>query len=119
MKFIGKLFANALAVFITALLLPGVEVGNYLDALLVAAVLSLLNTFIKPLLIILTIPVTIMTFGLFLIVINVLIIFLADRLIDGFHVEGFWWAVLFSFVLSLINYLFDKLAEREENNPKG
>ena len=112
MNYIGKLFVNGFAVMITAFLLPGVHVENYLSALSVAIVLSLLNTFIKPLLIILTIPVTIMTFGLFLIIINVLIISLADDLIDGFSIDGFWWTVLFSFLLSVINSIFN----RDENN---
>lgn len=115
MKWIAKLFANALAVLITAYLLAGVEIEDFITALIVAAVLALLNNFLKPILIILTIPVTILTLGLFLLVINAGIILLADDLIGGFHVDNFWWALLFSIVLSLISSLFNQLERREEN----
>ncbi|MEQ8624759.1 MAG: phage holin family protein [Vicingaceae bacterium] len=116
MKWIAKLFANALAVIITAYLLPGVSVEDFLTALLVAVVLALLNSFLKPILIILTIPVTILTFGLFLLVINAVIILLADDLIDAFHVNSFWWALLFSLVMSFFTSLFNRL-DRENKSP--
>jgi putative membrane protein len=115
MKWIAKLFANALAVILTAYLLPGVSVENFLTALLVAVVLALLNSFLKPILIILTIPVTIITFGLFLLVINAVIILLADDLIDAFHVNSFWWALLFSLVMSFFTSLFNRLDK--DNRP--
>lgn len=70
-----------------------------------AVVLALLNTFVKPLLVLFTIPVTILTLGLFVFVLDALIILLADRLLKGFHVEGFWWALLFSIILSLVTQL--------------
>jgi len=114
MKWIAKLFANALAVIITAYLLPGVQVRDFLTALLVAVVLALLNNFLKPILIILTIPVTILTLGLFLLVINAVIILLADDLIGGFQVNSFWWALLFSFVMSLLNSVFGRLDKSEQ-----
>lgn len=114
MKWIAKLFANALAVIITAYLLPGVSVENFLTALLVAVVLALLNSFLKPILIILTIPVTIITFGLFLLVINAVIILLADDLIDSFHVNSFWWALLFSLVMSFFTSLFNRLDKDDQ-----
>jgi len=118
MKWIVKLFVNALAVILTAYLLPGVSVENFLTALLVAVVLALLNSFLKPILIILTIPVTIITFGLFLLVINAVIILLADDLIDAFHVNSFWWALLFSLVMSFFTSLFNRLDKdsRPTNN---
>jgi len=116
MKWIAKLFANALAVIITAYLLPGVSVEDFMTALLVAVVLALLNSFLKPILIILTIPVTLLTFGLFLLVINAVIILLADDLIDAFHVNSFWWALLFSLVMSFFTSLFNRL-DRDKRPP--
>ncbi len=117
MKWIAKLFANAIAVLVTAYILPGVELQDFLTAIVVAVVLALLNNFLKPLLIILTIPVTVVTLGLFLLVINAVIILLADDLISGFEVGSFWWALLFSIILSLINSFFNKL-DQNENQQK-
>jgi putative membrane protein len=101
MKLILKLLLTAAAVLIIAHFLPGVSVENYTSALIVAVVLGLLRVIVKPILVILTLPVTILTLGLFLLVINALIIMLADSLIDGFLVSGFWIALLFSLILSL------------------
>lgn len=113
MSSIIRFFLNGLAVLLAAYLLPGVEVEHYGYALLVAAILALINTFIKPVLIILTIPITLVTFGLFLLVINALMIQLADWLIDGFEVRNFWWALLFSLVVSLFNSLFSDLLKTQ------
>jgi putative membrane protein len=112
MNLIIRLLVNGLAVFITSLILPGVHVENMLNAIIVAAVLAVLNFFLKPLLIILTIPVTLVTFGLFLLVINAFLILLAAKIVPGFKVDGFWWALLFSIVLSVINSFFEASARR-------
>ena len=101
MNLILKIVLTAVAVLAIAHFLPGVSVVNFTSAVIVAVVLALLRVTIKPLLIILTLPVTILTLGLFLLVINALIILLADNLIDGFHVTGFWIALLFSLILSI------------------
>jgi putative membrane protein len=101
MKLILKLLLTAAAVLIIAHFLPGVAVENYTSALIVAIVLGLLRVTVKPILVILTLPVTIITLGLFLLVINALIIMLADNLIDGFYISGFWIALLFSLILSI------------------
>jgi len=101
MNFILKIVLSAVAVLVIANFLPGVSVVNFTNAVIVAVVLALLKVTIKPLLIILTLPVTILTLGLFLLFINALIILLADNLIDGFQVTGFWVALLFSLILSL------------------
>ncbi|OGS72158.1 MAG: hypothetical protein A3F91_03145 [Flavobacteria bacterium RIFCSPLOWO2_12_FULL_35_11] len=101
MNLILKIVLTAVAVLVIAHFLPGVSVVNFTSAVIVAVVLALLRVTIKPLLIILTLPVTILTLGLFLLVINALIILLADNLIDGFHVTGFWIALLFSLILSI------------------
>jgi len=101
MNFILKIVLTAVAVLVIAHFLPGVSVANFTSSVIVAVVLALLRVTIKPLLIILTLPVTIVTLGLFLLVINALIILLADNLIDGFNVSGFWVALIFSLILSV------------------
>ena len=101
MNLILKIVLTAVAVLVIAHFLPGVSVVNFTSSVIVAIVLALLRVTIKPLLIILTLPVTIVTLGLFLLVINALIILLADNLIDGFQVSGFWIALLFSLILSI------------------
>jgi len=111
MKFLVKLILYSLAILITSYLLPGVNVAGFWDSFILAAVLALFNVTLKPLLIILTIPFTIITFGLFLIVINAGIILLADSFIPGTSIDGFWWAVLFSFIVSVLNSLFIGLNE--------
>ena len=113
MNGIIRFLLSGLAVLLTAYLLPGVSVENYWYALLVALVLSLANVLVKPVLVILTIPITFVTFGLFLLVINAVIILLVDYLIDGFNVDGFWWALAFSLILSLFNSLFADLSKNK------
>ena len=110
MRFIGKILINTVAILLTAEILPGIDVqGGPFKAVLIALLLAVLNVTIKPLLIILTIPFTIFTFGLFLLVINAIIIMIAGKLVPGFVVEGFWWALLFSIVMALINSLLENL----------
>lgn len=112
MNFLLRLLLSALAVLLLANILPGVTVDSYGIAVLVAVVLSLLNLIVKPLLIILTLPVTLITLGLFLLVINAVIILLASKLVTGFSVDGFWTALLFSLLLSLLQaVLFTFLKE--------
>jgi putative membrane protein len=111
MNWIIRFLLNGLAVVLTAYLLPHVGVTGYGTALIVALVLSIANIVVKPILIVLTIPITILTLGLFLLVINALIILLVDYLVDGFYVDGFWWALLFSLIMSVFNSLFDDLTK--------
>lgn len=106
MRLLINLIINGLAVMLCAYLIPGIEVNSFFSAILVAIVLSILNTFIKPILVLLTIPITIITLGIFLLFINVAIIKLAGILIPGFEVNGFWPALFFSFLLSFIGWLF-------------
>ncbi|NNL17021.1 MAG: phage holin family protein [Flavobacteriaceae bacterium] len=113
MKLIIRLLLNALAVVVLAKILNGVTVDTYLTAIIVAVVLSVLNLFVKPFLIILTLPITIITLGLFLLVINALIILLADKLIDGFSVSSIWTAVLFSILLSLLQSLLHSFLKED------
>lgn len=111
MKFVFKIIISSLAVFFTAYLLPGVEVENYFIAIIIAFVLSFLNYFVKPILILLTIPVTIFTFGLFLLAINAFIILFAEYIVEGFHIKNFWWALLFSVVLSIVTSILEGLGK--------
>ena len=119
MKLILRILLSALAVVILSKILPHVSVDTYFTAIIVAIVLSLLNFLIKPLLVILTLPVTILTFGLFLLIINAIIILLADALVDGFTIDGLWWALLFSLLLSFLqSILFSLLGEKEKPKEK-
>lgn len=114
MNFFVRLLLSAVAVLIVSYILPGVSVENFWAAFVLALVLSILNFFVKPILIILTIPLTILTLGLFLLVINALIILIADSLISGFYVEGFWWALLFSLLLSITNSLLTDISKSDQ-----
>jgi len=116
MRILVKLLVNALIIFALAWVLPGVDITSYWTALIVAVILGVLNVFVKPLLIILTIPVTIITLGLFLFVINALIILMTDSLVDGFTVNGFWWALLFSILISIMNAAFDRPSKEDQAN---
>lgn len=102
-----RLMLLMIAVMVGAWLLPGVEVSSWGSVLLTAIVISLLNNIIRPVLIVITLPVTAITLGLFLFVINALIILMASELVKGFHVDTFGSALLFSLVLMSVNYLLE------------
>lgn len=114
MNLIIRLLLNAVAVVVLAHVLNGVYVDGYVTAIIVAVVLSILNLLVKPILIILTLPITIVTLGLFLLVINALIILLADKLIDGFGVTSFWTALLFSVLLSILQWLLQSIFKEDK-----
>jgi putative membrane protein len=114
MKLILKLLLSALAVFILAHVLSGVHVDGYTTAIIVSLLLSVLNLFVKPILIIFTLPITILTLGLFLLVINALIILLAGNLIDGFSVSSIWTAILFSILLSILESILYSLFKEDK-----
>ena len=118
MNMILRFLLSSVAVVLTAYLLPGASVTDFWTAMIVALVLSLVNIFVKPLLILFTIPVTIITLGLFLLVINALMILLTDYFVNGFNVDGFWWALLFSLILSLFNSLFADLFTPKEQRQR-
>lgn len=115
MNIIIKLFITALVAFGLSKLLSGVHIPDFKDALIFALVLGLLNLFIKPLLVIFTLPITVITLGLFLFVINALIILLADKLMDGIRIDGFLWALLFSLLLSVVSSFASSLLEKKDN----
>ncbi|HEY8400557.1 MAG TPA: phage holin family protein, partial [Cytophagaceae bacterium] len=91
--------------------LPAISVANFWTAVVVALVLTFLNMLVKPILVVLTIPITIFTLGLFLLVINAIIILMADGLVGGFEVDGFFWALIFSLILSFANSLIENLLD--------
>ena len=101
MKLLVRILVTSVLVLIIAHFMRGVHVAGFTTALIVAVVLGLLNIFIKPILVILTLPVTILTLGLFLLVINALIILLCTNIVGGFSVDSFWTALLFSIILSV------------------
>lgn len=98
-----NLLINGLAVFVTGRILPGVTLDDFLTAIVVSVVLGVINTFIKPLLVLFTLPVNILSLGLFTFVINAVVVLIVDALVPGFKVDGFWMALLFSLVLSLVS----------------
>ena len=114
MRFLLQLIVNGLAVYATAAILPGVDVTSFWQAIIVALILGFLNALVRPILLILTIPITIFTLGLFILVINAAIIMLADTLLSSFAVSSFWWALLFSVILSFVNSVLDKVVFSEE-----
>jgi putative membrane protein len=105
MGFIIKVLITAVAVYLAAYLLPGVAINSVQTTVIVALVLALLNTFIKPILVILTIPISIVTLGLFLLVINALMVKWAADLVHGFHVADWWSALLVSLIVSVVTYI--------------
>ena len=111
MMFIIRLILNALAVYLTANLLEGVSVDSFTSAIIVAIVLGIVNTLIKPVLLLLAFPINLLTFGLFAWVINALMILLVDYLVPGFSVASFIWALLFSLVLSVISSVLNKFTK--------
>lgn len=106
---IVNLIVSGLAVLISAYILPGVKVDGYVTALIVAIVLGVVNAILKPILLLVTLPINILTLGLFTFVINAILIILVSNIVPGFKVESFWWALLFSLVLSVINSILHKL----------
>ena len=107
-----QILLNGLAVFATAYILPGVHVSNFITAIIVGIVLGIINAFVKPILVVLTLPITIVTLGLFYFVINALLILFGAGLVPGFTVDSFWSALLFSLVISIVSWFFNQLASR-------
>jgi putative membrane protein len=109
MYFILKWLISALAIMITGYLLPGVVVASFWTAFWLAAFLAIINITLKPLLVIFTLPINILSLGLFIFVINALLIILASSVIKGFEIDGFLTALLFSIVLSMVSYILNVL----------
>jgi len=111
MKLIINLLIQGFGVFLTAYLLPGVKVDTFLTAIIVALFLGIVNSFLRPLLVLLTLPLTILTLGLFTFIINGALIYLISVFIPGFVVNSLSWAIIFSLVISIINTLLFSLAK--------
>lgn len=117
-NFFGKIVITALAALIASYLIAGVHFSSGLSAIVFAVVLALLNNFVKPILIILTIPITILTLGLFLLVINILIIKWSANIVPGFTVANWWAALWFSIVLSIVTALINALIGPDKNQER-
>ncbi len=112
MNYILKILLAAVAVVILAKLLPGVSVDSYTTAIWVAFLIGILDSIVKPIFVVLTLPITVLTLGLFLFVINAVLILMANSWIDGFSVSGFWAALLFSILLSFLESILYKVLEK-------
>lgn len=99
---------SAMVIFSIAYVIPGVRVENFTTALVVALILGILNAFLKPILVILTFPITIVTLGIFYFILNAALIILVSRIVPGFTIDGFFWAFIFGLVLSVINTFMQK-----------
>jgi Predicted membrane protein len=113
MRFLVNLLITAVVVYVLSKLLePHVVINSFSAAIIFALVLAFLNAIVKPLLVILTLPITIVTLGLFLLIINIIIIKLADSLVDGIYVDGWLWALIFGFLISVLSSILQKLEKR-------
>jgi putative membrane protein len=119
MHLILRLIVSTIAVLVAALVLPGVHADDLLTGITVAVVLALLNTFLKPLLLLLTLPVTLLTLGLFILVINAALVLLADWVVPTFQVDGFWWALLFSIIVWIVQGLLGGSDKPQRQDPPG
>jgi putative membrane protein len=111
MNLILQILISSVAVYFTAWLLPGISVKSFGTAIIVAIVLGILNAILKPVLQFVSFPITILTLGLFLLVINTVIILLASALVDSFHVSNFWWALLFSIIMSIVGSILEAIVD--------
>lgn len=105
MNFMIKLIVTAAVAFALSRVLKGIHIDTYWTALVFALVLAVANVILKPILVLLTIPLTIITLGLFLFVINALMVLLAAHFVNGISIDGFWWALLFGLLLSIVSSL--------------
>lgn len=115
MKLLLKWLIMAVSIVIAAYFIPGVRVGSFLSAVWVALFLGVVNVLVRPVLIFITLPINVLTLGLFTFVINAALILLASSVIKGFEVSGFWWAVLYSIVLSIVNYLINLIIQPDRD----
>lgn len=112
MKLFIHWIVSAVAIIVAAYLIPGVHV-TIMSAFVLAVVLGIINIFLKPVIMLITLPINILTLGLFSLVINALLILLAAMIVPNFSVDGFWWALLFAVVLSLVNAVFGMMSKKD------
>ena len=115
MSFLIRLLLTTVLVVFLSNVLPGVTVDGYTSALWVAVVMGLLNTFLRPVLVFLTLPASMITLGLFLFVINAVIIMLSAYFVEGFTVDGFWYALLFSIILTFCQTLLNGVLQKRQD----
>ncbi len=113
MKIIINWVISALAILVTAYVLPGATVEGIMPALVLAVVLGAINAFLKPILLVLTLPINVLTLGLFTLVINAALVMLAAMIVPGFAIASFWWALLFAIVLSIVNWVFSGFSKEK------
>lgn len=105
---------NTLALFVVVTLVPGFRSDSWVTLAIAAAVLGLLNAIVKPILFVLTLPITLVTLGLFLLVLNAIMLELTAFLVPGFDIQGFWWAIVGALVLSIISLLTSRIGKNDE-----
>lgn len=110
MRLLVNLLINTIAVFVAGYILPGVHLDSLVTAFIVSIVLGVINAFIKPVLLLLTLPINVLTLGLFTLVINALLVLLTTNFVPGFTVDNFWWALGFSIVVSLVSAFLSLMA---------
>lgn len=115
MSILINLILSAMAVFAAAYILPGVHVENFTAALIAALVIGIFNAILKPILLILTLPITIISLGLFTFVIQAFLILLADKVVPGFSVDNFLWALILSLVLAIINFFLQNQSSKDQS----
>jgi len=118
MNFLLRIIITAVVAFALSSVLPGIHIDTFWSAIVLSLVLAVLNILLKPILIILTLPITIVTLGFFLFVINAVIVLLASDFVHGFVVDSFWWALLFSLLLSLLTSLLYKKDRNKEDSSR-
>ncbi len=114
MNFLLRILITGLVAFGLAHFLKGIHVDTYWTALVFAVILAVLNVLVKPILVLLTFPITVVTLGLFLFVVNTLVVLLASRFVRGFSIDNFWWGLIFAFLLSLICSVIFKEIDKEK-----
>jgi putative membrane protein len=112
LELLANWIINAIVILIAARLLPGVHVAAFTTAMFAALVLGVINAILKPILVLLTLPINLLTLGLFTFVINALLVLLAAHFVHGFYVASFWWALLFSLIVSLIHSVLNMFIKK-------
>ena len=117
MRFLARLLLNGIAILIAAWLLPGLHVSGTLAALVAGAILGFVNAIVRPVLFFLTLPLTLLTLGLFIFVVNALCLGLTAALVPGFTIDGFWWAVIGALLISVVSWILNGIfvSSRERN----
>ena len=112
LELLANWLVNAIVIIVAAYLLPGVHVATFISALWAALVLGVINAILKPILVLLTLPINLLTLGLFTFVINALLVLLATHIVPGFSVDSFWWALLFSLIVSIIHSILNMFEKK-------